>query len=77
VTWNTRPAAESTAWGSVAVSGTAPRWYEVDLTEEVQAVRAAGATELAAALRNTVDPLPYVSFSSGESANPPQLVIAQ
>jgi phosphatidylserine/phosphatidylglycerophosphate/cardiolipin synthase-like enzyme len=77
VTWNTQPPAASTAWGSVTVSGTASRWYEVDLTEEIQAIRAAGATVLAAALQNTVDSLPYVSFSSRESANPPQLVIAQ
>ena len=74
VTWNTRPGAGTTPWGTVAVSGTTGTWYEVDLTQHVQAQFAAGQRVIAIALK-TPDVLPYVSFSSRETGNAPQLVI--
>jgi hypothetical protein len=57
------------------VSGTAATWYEIDLTPQVQALRAAGQTSIAIALKGTADTLPYVTFSARETANAPQLVI--
>ena len=38
VTWNTRPAAGSATWATVAVSGTTGQWYEVDITSRRGAV---------------------------------------
>jgi hypothetical protein len=75
VTWNTRPPAGTTTWGTVAVSGTTAAWYDVDLTEHVQAERAAGQTVIGIVLKNTAETLPYVSFSSRETANAPQLIV--
>jgi phosphatidylserine/phosphatidylglycerophosphate/cardiolipin synthase-like enzyme len=75
VTWNNRPTADADTWATVAVSGTTATWYEIDITPHVQALRAAGQTSVAIALKGTVDTLPYVSFSARETANAPQLVI--
>jgi hypothetical protein len=57
------------------VSGTAASWYEVDLTNHVQAQRAAGASLITIALMNSVDSPPYSSFGSRESSNGPELLI--
>jgi phosphatidylserine/phosphatidylglycerophosphate/cardiolipin synthase-like enzyme len=75
VNWNNRPTAGTTEWGRITVAGTTPQWYQVDLTQRVQAQRAAGATTITLALRKTVETLPAVSFGSRESANKPTLVI--
>ena len=75
VTWNNRPSAGAGTWATIAVSGTTAKWYEIDITPQVQALRAAGQTSVAIALKGTVDTLPYVSFSARETANAPQLVI--
>ena len=75
VTWNNRPAAGAGTWGTVAVSGTTGQWYEIDVTAQVQALRAAEQNSVGIALRGTVDTLPYVAFSARETANAPQLVI--
>ena len=75
ITWNTRPAAGTTAQASVIVSGTTPQWYSVNLTSFIQAQRSAGKTSISIALKNSSDTLPYISFASRESTNKPQLVI--
>jgi phosphatidylserine/phosphatidylglycerophosphate/cardiolipin synthase-like enzyme len=75
VTWNNRPTAGADTWATVAVSGTTATWYEVDITPQVQALRAAGQTSAAIALKSTVDTLPYVTFSARGTANAPRLVI--
>ncbi len=76
LTWNnSRTLAGTSVLDSVTVSGTSPQWYEADITQYVQAQRAAGATLIAIALKNPIDTPPYASFSSRESANGPQLVI--
>ena len=75
VTWNNRPTAGADTWATVVVSGTTANWYEIDITPHVQALRAAGQTSAAIALKGTVDTLSYVTFSTRESANAPQLVI--
>ena len=75
VTWNNRPATEPDTWATLGVSGTTAAWYEVDITAQVQALRAAGLTTVAIALKSTVDTLPYVTFSARGTANAPQLVI--
>ena len=75
VNWNSGLTSGS-AWATVVVAGTTSAWYDVDLTDQIRAERAAGRTTIAIALKGTVDTLPpYVSFSSRETANSPQLVI--
>jgi hypothetical protein len=74
ISWNTRPAAETTEWARVTVAGTTGQWYEIDLTSRLQAERLAGRTTVAIVLRKSVDSLPYVAFASRESASPPSLV---
>jgi len=75
ITWNNRPPAGTTEWARVTVVGTTARWYEIDLTQRVQAERAAGRTTIAIALKKSVETQPYVTFGSRESANKPGLVI--
>ena len=57
------------------VAGTSAQWYLVDITAYVRAQRAASATQIAIALINPVETLPYSAFGSRESASGPQLVI--
>jgi VCBS repeat-containing protein len=75
VTWTNRPAAGAGTWGTVAVSGTTGQWYEIDVTTQVQALRAANQTSVGIVLKGTVNTLPYVALGARESANAPQLVI--
>ena len=74
LTWNNKPAAGTTAIGSVVVSGTTPRWYEIDITSYAQQQRAAGASTIAIALKNPADTLPFSGFASRESGSTPELV---
>ena len=75
MTWNSGLTSGST-WATVVVAGTTSAWYEVDLTNQIRAERAAGRTTIAIALKGSaVETLPYVSFSSRETGNAPQLVI--
>ena len=75
ITWNNKPAAVSSPAASLVVSGTATRWYQVDLTNLVQAQRSAGQSTVSIVLKNTADTLPYVGFGSRESVNKPELVV--
>ena len=73
--WSNKPAASGAAVATLAVSGTSARWYEADLTDHVQARRAAGASIITIALVGLVDTPPYTSFASRESTSRPELVI--
>jgi phosphatidylserine/phosphatidylglycerophosphate/cardiolipin synthase-like enzyme len=75
MTWNNRPAAGTTQWSTVTVFGTSPRWYEVNLTQQVQSERALGRTTIALVLRKTLETLPYAAFGSRNSSTPPSLVV--
>ena len=75
VTWNNRPAAGPGTWPTVTVSGTTAKWYEINITSQVQALRAAGTNSVAIAIKGAADTLPYVTFSARETANAPQLVV--
>jgi hypothetical protein len=74
LTWNNRPSTAAVSWGTVTVSGTAANWYELDVTTQVQALRASGQASVALVLKGTADTLPYVAFSARETPNAPQLV---
>ncbi len=75
VTWNNRPTAGSGTWGAVAVSGTIAKWYKIDITTQVQALRTAGKKSVAIALKGMEETLPYATFSARETATAPQLLI--
>jgi hypothetical protein len=75
ITWNNKPVAGTPAVGTVVVSGTTGQWYEINLTNHIQARRAAGATTITIVLKGTVDTLPYVTCGSRESGTKPELVI--
>ena len=75
VTWNNRPAVGSGTWPTVTVSGTTAKWDQINITSQVQALRAAGTNSVAIAIKGAADTLPYVTFSARETANAPQLVI--
>jgi phosphatidylserine/phosphatidylglycerophosphate/cardiolipin synthase-like enzyme len=75
ITWNNRPAAGTTEWARVTVTGTTSRWYEIDLTSRVQAERALGRTTIALVLKKSTDSLPYVTFASRNSTNQPGLIV--
>ena len=74
LTWNNRPPTAAVPWATVDVAGTTAKWYELDVTPQVQALRASGQTSVALVLKGTVDTLPYATFSARETANAPQLV---
>jgi phosphatidylserine/phosphatidylglycerophosphate/cardiolipin synthase-like enzyme len=75
ITWNNRPTSGTSQWNVVTVAGTSSRWYEIDLTQQVQFERSLGRTTIALVLKKTLETLPYVTFGSRNSSNPPSLVV--
>jgi phosphatidylserine/phosphatidylglycerophosphate/cardiolipin synthase-like enzyme len=75
ITWNSRPTAGTAQWRVFTVVGTTSRWYEVDLTQQVQFERSLGRTTIGLVLRKTLETLPYVTLGSRNSSNPPGLVV--
>ena len=75
ITFNNRPASGTTEWGRVSVASTTGQWYEIDLTQRVQAERTAGRTSVTLVLKKSVGTLPYAAFGSRESPNRPVLTI--
>ncbi|HWR36963.1 MAG TPA: DNRLRE domain-containing protein [Clostridia bacterium] len=74
-TWNNRPGRGSRL-GSVTVSGTAYRWYEIDLTNYLKTQKAAGMSLVSIAVDQPSSASTYTKFYSRESStNKPQLVI--
>lgn len=76
ITYNNRPAAQTTVLASATVSGTTLRYYEWDLTSFINSRRAAGATSVSLLVKNlTVTNYNQVNFYSRErTTNRPQLV---
>jgi mannose/cellobiose epimerase-like protein (N-acyl-D-glucosamine 2-epimerase family) len=78
LTWNNRPAAGTWPLGSVTVTGTTARWYEIDVTSYLQAEKAAGRNRVTFVLRNMTDSDAMTSFASFETqGNWPELVIVR
>lgn len=76
LTWNTRPATLTGALASQTIGSTSGQWYEFDVTQFVAQQRAAGATHVAFALKNTGGNSSYTIFNSDEAAgDKPQLVL--
>ena len=75
LTWNTRPVLGAVV-GRMIVNGTAPQWFEVDVTVFVRAEQQAAHTVISLALRNVLHSSAYAEFGSRESGNvAPQLFI--
>jgi mannose/cellobiose epimerase-like protein (N-acyl-D-glucosamine 2-epimerase family) len=78
LTWNNRPAAGTWPVGSITVTGTTARWYEIDVTSYLQAEKAAGRNRVTFVLSNTIDSDAMTSFASFETqGNWPELVIVR
>jgi unsaturated chondroitin disaccharide hydrolase len=78
LTWNTRPAAGTWPLGSITVTGTTARWYEIDVTSYLQAEKAAGRNRVTFVLRNSTDSDAMTSFASFETqGNWPELVVVR
>ena len=76
LTWNNRPRQVQRSPGGRSTCPARRRsGTRLDVTPQVQALRAGGQTSVALALKGTADTLPYVAFSARETANAPQLVI--
>jgi hypothetical protein len=77
ITWNTRPDLGAVV-GKMTVSGTAPQWFEVDVTAFVRAEQQAGRHLVSLALRNVLHSSAAAEFGSRESGSvAPQLLIRQ
>lgn len=77
VTYNTRPAADSTVLATTPISGTVKGYYEWDITSKINALKNAGATAVTIKLNNTSASGTLAVFSSRQAtSNKPQLVIA-
>jgi hypothetical protein len=75
LTWNNKPASGTTIRGSLTVTGTTAKWYEVDLTSFLQSEFAAGHKVVTLVLKNPNTSSAQTAFASDETANGPQLVV--
>jgi hypothetical protein len=75
--WKGKPAAGATSRGTITVSGTTGKWYELDLTAFLAAQKAAGRNAVTLVLKNGSTSNAEVKFTSDEAlGNRPELVIA-
>lgn len=77
VTWAAQPTTAGSPLKAFVVSGTAARWYEVDLTAHLAAERAAGRSLVTLVLKSALAHEPNVLFNSDEAATGvPEVVVA-
>ena len=77
ITWNNKPAAQTTILATTNVVGTANQYYEWDITGQVVAARNAGLDFVTLKLLNVNTTNNQVLFNSKEAAtNRPQLIVA-
>ncbi|MDQ3439972.1 MAG: DNRLRE domain-containing protein, partial [Planctomycetota bacterium] len=75
INWNNKPASGSTARGSVTLTGSTAKWYEVDLTTFLKSAITAGNTLVTLVLKGTVNASAPILISSDDTANRPRLEI--
>jgi len=76
ITWNNKPAAQTTILATTNVAGTANQYYEWDITQQVAAARNAGLDFITLKLLNVNTTNNQVLFNSKEAAaNRPELVV--
>lgn len=76
VTWNSKLTAGTTVRGAGTVSGTTGKWYELDLTDFIEAEKAAGRDAVTLVLRASASSPSNILFDSDEATNKPQLVVS-
>ncbi len=74
MTYNNKPAANTTAIATGTVSSTTASWVEINITAYIQAAIAAGKTTISLALQAPVNTTAYVNVASKESGNGAQLL---
>ncbi len=78
ITWNNKPAAQTTVLATNTITGTAKQYYEWDLTQHINSLKNAGINFVTLKLLNTNNTLSGVEFNSKEATeNKPQLVVRQ
>ncbi|HEX8913947.1 MAG TPA: DNRLRE domain-containing protein, partial [Humisphaera sp.] len=76
VTWNNKPAPTGSSLGEATVSGTAAKWYAIDLTSWLQSLKAAGKTTAALVLTSPAATTAAAVFNSDEAAGSrPELLV--
>jgi hypothetical protein len=76
ITWNSRPAAGSSALDSETVTNTTAQWYEWDVTTYVNQQRAAGAKVVSFVIKNDTASITVTRFNSREAGeNVPRLEV--
>jgi glucose/arabinose dehydrogenase len=77
ITYNNKPAEQTTVLASTTVAGSAFQFYEWDLTQHINALRSSGATTVSLLVKNlTVTTNNSISFNSKENAlNKPELQV--
>jgi hypothetical protein len=75
LTWNNRPAVGTTVRGSVNVTGSSAKTYEIDLTAFLKSEFAAGRKVVTLVLKNASTSNGQSIFASDETTNGPRLVI--
>ena len=76
ITWNNRPSVQ-TSVGNFTVTGTTPKWYELDVTSFLKAAKTAGRTSVTFIIRSTQTTNATCAFNSDDAAtNRPQLVVS-
>ncbi len=77
LTWQNRPGTSGSSLASFNVSGTAAKWYEIDLTAFLQSQKAAGRSSVTLVLKGVGNTSPYAQFNSDDAAsNRPELVVS-
>jgi hypothetical protein len=78
LTWNTRPAAGSTALDTAVIADAVPVWHEWDVTSYLRSEKAAGRSVVSLLLRNTLTSSPQTLLNARENAsNRPELLVSQ
>ncbi len=78
ITWNNKPAAQTTVVATKSITGTQKQYYEWDITQLLFNLRNAGINSVTLKLVNPDITLSHVEFNSKEAAlNKPQLVVQQ
>jgi hypothetical protein len=76
ITWNNKPAADATPRATAVIYNEIPRWHEFDVTNYLQAEKAAGRNLVSLAVKNTAAGSWFVTFNSKEAAGKqPQLIL--
>jgi CSLREA domain-containing protein len=75
LTWTSKPTTGSTPLAVTTVSGTAKKWYEIDLSSFLKAEKAAGRNVVTLVVKSLTTANTVCSFNSDEVGSGPQVVV--